>query len=81
MGSQSRATKNMPKKEVKGDLQNVKHIKLKLHNVHDDVSFEQFNLNFIHLFPLYIYVVVLAKKTEIDEERCVVCKTYYRMPI
>lgn len=73
-GSQCKK-KNMLKR-LKGDSQNVKHIKLKLHNFHG-VFFIYFNLNFIHHFIPVIQILCYWRK-----RKCVVrAKTYYRMAI
>lgn len=56
----------MPKKEVKGDSQNVKHIKLKLHNFHD-VSFYN-SIYILFIYSRYAFMLLCWRQTEKEKE-------------
>ena len=62
MGSQEKK-QNMSKKEVKGDLQNVKHIKLKLHNFYD-VSFYN-SIYILFIYSRYTFMLEGASFTKL----------------
>lgn len=66
--TQRHTAKNMPKIRLKVTLQNVKHIKLKLHNFHDDdVSFKQFNSHILCIYSRQTFMLPEKKAQQTKE--------------